>query len=116
MLNPQKSLNELGSVIGLKSTDRLLVGGALSPAQIKKHLLTGDQFDRIILYLGKLSEEVIIQAIQLLAPGGLLALVGEQKDTIEVISRNYPRANVWSLRSTIGLVLLTDARGQPEGV
>lgn len=104
--------NDFGLILGLKSTDRLL--NIEGRSQVKKLLLEGRQFDKII---GRFDDaETVLHAIQMLVRGGLIAVLEFDQDLSaaqSLISSNYPLANVWTVRTSIGEVLVTDAFGNP---
>lgn len=129
-------------VTGLKKNDDVLfVGGNMTLPFLKKYVrsvnyvkkagelnklvASGRQFDRIFIARENvLSAELVIKAAQLSRKPegsrdseGLVCFFSEDETLRnafgEIVENSYPLADVWSLQSNLGPVVVTNAKGNP---
>jgi hypothetical protein len=128
--------DDISLVTGLKSKDRvLLVGGNITfpsvhnfvenvyhvkkDGDVKRLLREGMEFDRVFLARENvLDEQLVDNAVKLSGENGLVCFFSDcdalREGFIDVIEQNYPGADVWSLESNVGPVVMTNAAGNPS--
>ncbi len=128
--------DNLEDVIDLKTHDQLLLvgedgifpnlrrmAGSVALARRSKELdslaSAGRSFERIFISRNfVLTELTVRKAAMLSSEDGLICFVSESEELVgafvEIVERNWPRADVWICRSNVGAVCMTNARGGAE--
>lgn len=125
----------LPDVVGLRRTDNvLLLGGNFAFPTLKKYvghveearksshmnklLFANLQYERVFIARENVLDEVLVlKAIRLVAPGGLVCFFSDQPGLREgfrrTVEENFPTADVWDLQSNVGDVVVANAQGTP---
>lgn len=136
MENNLSCYEDVSVVAGLRSCDNVLfIGGNIAMPSIKKYaksivyakkqneindLIKNEcQFDRVFVARENLLDELmVIKATQLTAVNGLVCFLSDTDEIrdafIDIVERNFPTASVWSLKSNVGILVVTNARGNPS--
>lgn len=123
-------------VIGLKTSDELLLVGedalfpdlrrnarAVSVARRSKDLdviaNTGKTFERIFISQNLVLTELTVRKVAMLVDqSGLMCFSTESEELlgafIEIVERNWPRADIWICHSNVGKICMTNAKGSAE--
>lgn len=127
--------DDLVLVTGLKTRDEVLfIGANATFPWLKKHVSSvsyvkrtvdltrmireNRKFDRVFIARENVLDENLVRCAALLtATGGVVCFLSEEdslRDSfVGMVEEHYPTANVWSCRSNVGHVVMTDAHGYP---
>jgi hypothetical protein len=136
MANKEYSyFDDLVLVTGLKRRDEVLfIGGNATFPWLKKHVSSvsyvkriGDlhrmirenrKFDRVFIARENVLDEQLVRSAALLTvTGGVICFFSEDETLRDgfatIVEQQFPKANVWPVRSNVGPLVMTDANGYP---
>ena len=124
--------NEVAELLNISSNNKLLLVGswpiglsvdavcdctcALDIGALSMMAAREELFDRVLIGDDVLQEMVVISAIALCVPHGLVAYVGNKPNVFsEMLQKNFQTAHVWEAKLKNGsTAIMTDAYGDPD--